>query len=61
MGQALGAQGRAHIKKKEARFEKLNERLARRLGEDAGRALQVVVRRNITVLNKVSLYRPVCS
>lgn len=48
------AQGRAH--KKEARFEKLNERPARRLGEDAGRASQVVVRRN-----KVSLYRPVCS
>lgn len=57
----MGAQGRAHIKKKEARLEKLNGRLARRLGEDAGRALQVVVRRNVAVLNKVSLYRPVCS
>lgn len=57
----MGEQGRAHIKEKEARLEKLNGRLARRLGEDAGRALQVVVRRNVAVLNKVSLYRPVCS
>lgn len=49
------------MKKKEARLGKLNGRLARRLGEDAGRALQVVVRRNVAALNKVSLYRPVCS
>lgn len=61
MGQALRAQGRAHMKKKEARLGKLNGSLARRLGEDAGRALQVVVRRNVAVLNKASLYRPVCS
>lgn len=52
---SIGSTGKG-THKKEARFEKLNERLARRLGEDVGRASQVVVRRN-----KVSLYRPVCS
>lgn len=36
-GQALGAQGRAHLRKsKQARFKKLKERLVRILGEDGG-------------------------